>query len=243
MKRFSFASILVVCWSLCSLAAFAQDKSTKIDPSGTWRWEYELDGQSVKDLVRLSVGKDGAMVGSYVGRSEKPTAIKEGKIDGDTLKFQLLLDLRGTSIKAEFRGKIKGDDIDGNVTLTTPDGTNDFDWKPKRSVEMEDVVGLWQIKIETGDNTLEPTLEVTKTGDQYQGRYKSGDQINVMVSNLKVEKNQLKFRIEAEVSGRKIKGDYAGRPFGDKMNGSIAYDLDGNTGEIDFTSVRKPNDK
>ena len=239
VRSLAFATLCVLTSSIG-----AQDKSTKtIDPSGTWRWEYELGGATMKDSLRLNLSKDNKLVGHYKGREDKLVEIKDAKVEGDTLSFLLSLDFQGTPVKLEFKGKVKGDEIDGNVTATTGEGSQEFPWAPKRSVLLEDVVGEWQMKIETGDRTLEPVVTISKDGEKYKAKYVSGQELSVDVSELKVENNQLSFNVSAEVNGTKIKADYKGRPYGDKIQGNIAYVLGDNSGDIEFTGLRKPTEK
>ncbi len=231
---------LAIAFTILAAPLSAQDKTAKsVDPSGTWRWEYDFGGETMKDLVRLNLSKDNKLVGHYKGRENKLIEIKDAKIEGDALSFLLTLDFQGTAIKLEFKGKVKGDEIDGNVSVSTGEGAQEFPWTPKRSVTMDDVVGEWQIRIETGDRTLEPVLTVSKEGEMYKGKYVSGSELNVDVTDLKVENNQLMFKVAAEVNGTKVKADYKGRPYGDKIQGSIAYVLGDNSGDIDFTGKRK----
>ena len=237
-----FKGFLVFGFVMCSLV-IAQEKAVTVDPSGTWRWEYELGGETIKDSLRLNLAKDNTVVGMYKGRAEKPVEIKDGKMEGDSLTFQFSIDFQGMPIKLAFKGKINKDEIDGKVDIATAEGSRDFPWAPKRSVQMEDVIGEWQMKIETGGNTLEPVVTITKDGDKYKATYVSGTQVSVDVINLKVENNQLRFSIDTEANGTKIKADYKGRPYGDKIKGSIDYVLGENSGEIDFTGMRKAASK
>ena len=237
---------LVTIAALCVLSPSlsAQNKAAKTtDPSGTWRWEYELGGATMKDSLRLSLSKDNKLVGYFKGREDKPIEIKEAKIEGDMLSFLLTVDFQGTSVKLDFKGKVKGDEIEGNVTATTGEGSQEFPWTPKRSVLLEDVVGDWQMKIETGDRTLEPMVTISKEGEKYKAKYVSGQELNVDATDLKVENNQLSFTVSAEVNGTKIKADYKGRPYGDKIQGNIAYVLGDNSGEIEFSGARKAAEK
>ena len=105
---------------------------------------------------------------------------------------------------------------------------------------MDDVVGRWQMMIEADGNTLEPVVTISKEGDKFKANYVSGTQLDVEVINLKIENNLLLFSIDTEVNGTKIKAAYKGRPYGDKIKGSIDYVLGTNSGEIDFTGTRKP---
>lgn len=243
--RTSFA-FSIACAALCLLSSTtqAQDKSAKtVDPSGTWRWEYDLSGQTMKDSLHLNLSKDNKLVGHYKGREDKLIEVKDAKVEGDTVSFLLALDYQGTPLKLEFKGKIKGDEIDGNVAVSTGEGSQDFPWAPKRSVLMEDVVGEWQMKIEAGDRTLEPVVTISKDGDKYKAKYASGQEFTADATDLKVENNQLSFKVAGEVNGTKIKADYKGRPYGDKIQGSIAYVLGDNSGDIEFTGIRKAIEK
>jgi len=228
-----------VCLCLLASSLSAQDKAAAVDPSGTWRWEYELADQKFLDSIQVKVDSSKKVSGSYKGRAEKRIELTEVKMDADTLSFNLALEYENTPIKLAFKGKVKQDDIDGTVAMTSPDGTQEFPWAPKRSVQMEDVIGTWQMRIETGDRVLEPTVTISKEGDQYKGKYASGEDFKADVRDLKIEQNQLVFKVEADVNGTKVKADYKGRPYGDKIQGSIAYVLGDNSGDIDFTGVLK----
>ncbi len=244
MNALHLTSLTCALAGILAIATMAQDTATKAtNPSGTWRWEYELGGETMHDSLRLNLGKDNKLVGHYQGREDKLIEIKDAKMDGDTLSFLLSLEYQGTPVKLEFKGKVNEDDIDGGVVATTSEGSQEFPWAPKRSVLMEDVVGQWQMKIDAGDRTLEPVVTISKDGEKYQAKYVSGQDLSVDVANLKVENNHLRFTVAAEVNGTKIRADYKGRPYGDKIQGNIAYDLGGNSGDIEFTGTRKPIEK
>lgn len=244
MKASLVTSLAFAVFCVFTTSIFGEEKATKaINPSGTWRWEYELGDAKMKDSLLLNLNKDNKLVGHYKGREDKLVEIKDAEIDGDSLSFLLTLEYQGTPLKLEFKGKVKEDEIDGNVTVTTGEGSQEFPWAPKRSVLMEDAVGQWQMKIETGDRTLEPVVTISKDGEKYTAKYVSGQELNIDATDLKVENNQLSFTIAAEVNGTKIKADYKGRPYGDQIQGSIAYVLGDNSGDVEFTGIRKPAEK
>jgi len=102
------------------------------------------------------------------------------------------------------------------------------------------VIGTWQIRIDMGNgNVLEPTMRVSKNGDQYKSVYRSTQGQTLDVKGLRVEDNTLKFTVTAEYDGNAIKVDYQGRPCGDKMDGSLNYDFAGYTGQTPFTARRR----
>lgn len=53
-----FGFSVAICLGIANIAgaAIAQEGSgNAIDPTGTWRWEYDLEGTQYKDLVRLEL--------------------------------------------------------------------------------------------------------------------------------------------------------------------------------------------
>lgn len=214
-----------------------------VDPSGTWRMEYEWEGRQIKDAFRLQLGKNGKVVG-HLHRGEKVAKVQNGKIDGDRISFKVTVNYDGNDWVTQYTGKIKGDEIDGAVVLEVNDQKWDFRWTPKRSVELTDVVGEWRIRIELPDGgALEPTLKIERNGEKYKPRYTSQQGQALEVKNLRVEKNQLLFTITADVDGNSLKADYRGRPYGNKYSGKIDYDYSGDTGTVEFTARRKQPEK
>ena len=58
-KSTVFFSVLLF-WAVSPYASIivGQEKPQAVDPSGTWRWEYELGGETMKDFVRINLGND-----------------------------------------------------------------------------------------------------------------------------------------------------------------------------------------
>jgi hypothetical protein len=213
---------------------------TKADPSGTWRRTYDWNSVSVDEVVRLNLKEDGKVVGKLF-RNDVAYEIHDGKYENKELSFSVTDDYQGTIWTTSFSGAIKGDEIDGTVALSGDGQSYDWPWTPKRSVQMDDVLGTWQILIESPDGTtLEPTITISKQGDQYTGAYTSSQGWELDVKKLGVEKSKLMFTIAGEVDTGLFQVDYKGRPYGDKMSGSLEYDFAGSTGEVEFTAKRKP---
>ncbi|MFN7629634.1 MAG: hypothetical protein ACK5PZ_22635 [Pirellula sp.] len=227
----------------------AQDNNVKVDPSGTWRWEYDLDGTTFKDTLRLNVeaaekgAKESPLKGTYESSSGRKLEIENGKVDGSKITFQFKIMYQGMDVKLEFEGSVKGDSLTGNVHASTSEGSRDLPWTATRSVQPEDVVGTWKMRIDAGANVLEPEIVISKEGEKLKGKYKSGTEIELDGIEVKVEKNELKFLIDTSYQGTKIKADYRGRPYGNKVRGTIDYDLGGNAGTIDFSGARSVGSK
>jgi len=226
----------------CSTMSIASAQNSAADPSGTWRWKYEMNGKTQEDAVLLNLDGD-KVTGAFRGQPEKPIDIREAKLKDNQLSFTVEYKFKDQSVSLAFAGKIKQDDLEGTVTVTTEAGTEEYPWAPKRSVQLDDAVGHWNIEIDADGNKLEPKIVITKSGETLQGKYTVAEGTVVDATGLKIRDNKLEFRIEATINGRKIQADYSGRPYGKNMKGKIQYDLDGNTGEVDFTAKREPAKK
>jgi hypothetical protein len=209
------------------------------DPSGTWRRQYDWNGTTVDEVLRLTLEDDGAVVGA-LWLNEAVYEAKNAKLQGDKLSLSISGDYQGTAWSSRYTGTIAGDEIDGTVILEVGDQSWDFPWAPRRGVQMDDVVGTWRIRIEPGDgNVLTPTMRISKEGGEYKGVYTSTQGDVLDVKDLRVEQNMLKFTVTAEYEGSAIKVDYQGRPLGDKISGSLDYDFAGSTGQTPFTAQRE----
>jgi len=223
-------------------ASIASAQGSESDPSGTWRWSYELEGKQREDSLSLSLD-DGKVSGTFQGVLDKAILVKDAKLKDNQVSCTVEFKYKDQPVSLEFVGKVKKDDLEGTVVVTTEAGTEEYPWTPKRSVKLDDAVGQWNIAIDTNGNKLEPSIVFTKSGDALQGKYTVAEGTVVDATDIKIRDNKLEFRIDATIQGRKIRADYSGRPYGHSMKGNIIYDLDGNEGEIDFTAKRQPAKK
>lgn len=237
------AVLSILCVSFGGLVASAQEKKKDVDVSGTWRYEYDLEGQSRKDALMLQVGKDGQVTGTYQGVADKPVEIKSGKVEGDKVTLEVSLNYQGVAVKVNYSGKVKGDEIVGDVVATHSDGELKFDWNAKRTVEASDVVGVWELEIDAGDRVLEPVLEIVLEGKELKATYVDTSSNNKIAAEKPViEKNNLKFTVKSKLDSADLKADFSGRPYGNKISGTVEYDLGGQTGSVEFKGTRKATD-
>ena len=64
MKLNRICSALVVAMCCFGAAICAEQESKTSDPSGTWRWEYEMQGETIKDKLHLNLEADGKVTGA-----------------------------------------------------------------------------------------------------------------------------------------------------------------------------------
>jgi hypothetical protein len=222
-------------WTIVALAAGAQEK--RVDPSGTWRWDLDMNGETISNVLKLEADKEGKLTGTLEA-SDRKLAVENGQVDKEEVTFSITLELEQT-IQVLFKGKQSGDSIQGKFTAKTPDDEREFKWDAKRSVETADVLGTWQLEIETPDGQmLKPVLLLEKHSDGLKGSYtNAGKQLEA--KELKLKDNNLYFEIDADYQGSPLHVEFKGRPYGAKLKGTLEYSVNGDSGEIDFTGTRK----
>jgi hypothetical protein len=223
-------------------AAIGLGQNSSSNPSGTWRWTYELNGGTQEDALSLFV-EDGKLTGSFLGASGKPVSIKNAKFKENQFSCDAEYSHDGQMISLAFAGKAKNDEVDGSLAVTVEGGTQEFGWTPKRSVRPEDVVGKWNIVIETDDRKLEPSIVIQQQDKALRGKYTVAEGLVVDATDLKIHENKLEFHIDTTYDGRKIEATFSGRPYGRSIQGKIKYKLDGEEGEVDFSAKLQPEKK
>ncbi len=236
MKRMLTVIVCLVC---CLVAPVVQagEKKPMADPSGTWRWNFEINGNTIDNVLKVNSDKDGKLTGILEARGLKMD-LREGKVTGDEVSFQIEAQL-DQKITVSFLGKIDGDKITGDFTAKVDGEAREFPWTATRSVQAADVVGAWQLNIVTPDGeTLQPVLTIAEKDKVLTATYALNDK-TIDVSELKLKDNQVTFEVDSEYKGSPLHVDYKVRPLGAKMKGSLEYSVDGDSGQLDFTGVRK----
>jgi hypothetical protein len=124
MRRFSgLLAVALVCVAVPALAA---------DPTGTWKWTTERNGQKVETTLKLKAdGK--ALTGTISGRNNSEIAVEDGKVDGDNVSFQVTREFNGNKIIQKFNGKLSGDTIKGKIESERNGEKTSRDWEAKKS--------------------------------------------------------------------------------------------------------------
>ncbi len=103
-------------------AVFAMTLSAA-DVTGTWKASKQVGKGTIKRTFVLK--QDGTkLTGKSVSDRFGPSTIKNGKIDGDTLSFSIMVDIEFGEVKISFTGKVQGDVID--MTAVYEGGTVEF---------------------------------------------------------------------------------------------------------------------
>lgn len=226
---------------LAAIAAlgFAEDKKLAVDPSGTWRWDFEYNGDTIKNVLKLNTTSDGKVTGTLSAR-DRSMEVTEGQIADGKLSFLINAD----AFKLVFKGKVDGDKVEGEASAKSDNGSREFPWTAKRSVESSDVVGAWKLKITLpSDQTLQPLLTVALKDQKLTAIYLSDDGKTIEAKQLEIKDNQLQFEIDTDYDNAKLHVAFKGRPYGSKIMGKLKYTVNDDSGELDYTGALQPDKK
>lgn len=115
-------------WLLVLMAVFGATASAA-DISGTWKGTAETSiGKTERTFVFKVDGNKvtGETTSNIFGKS----TINDGKIDGNELSFSITITYQGNELKANYKGKVAGDEI--KLTVELPDANQTVEYTVKR---------------------------------------------------------------------------------------------------------------
>jgi len=130
MKRLVAAALVVAVAGLAG-AARADDKP---NPTGTWKWSVEVNGQKRDSTIKLKLDGD-KLTGAYVGRDNKDVPIEDATYKDGDVAFKVTRERNGQKIVTKYTGKVSGDTIKGKAETERDGQTNSRDWEAKRSTD------------------------------------------------------------------------------------------------------------
>lgn len=228
--------VLMACALVAMSIGGSLRASDKNDPTGTWVWSREIEGETNRSVLKLT-NKDGKLTGTY-RRSGQTVPISNGKFEKSEVSFEAEGKFNEQKIHAKFHGKLSKDEINGNIDIVIEDNSLPLPWTAKRGTDLDDVIGTWKLKLEGANgNPIESTLKLSAEGEKLKGTY-TGRFGEHPALDLKLEGDQLSWKIDAERDGQKFKGVYKAKLEGSTIKGKLEFDLGGNTGTMEFTGER-----
>jgi hypothetical protein len=107
--KMSLYSLLASVFTVCLFLASAAPASAA-DVDG--KWSGSIDGGQGPINILFTFKADGAtLTGSTTGPDGMEVALKDGKIDGNTLSFKATLDFGGMPLELSYKGVMNGKDI------------------------------------------------------------------------------------------------------------------------------------
>lgn len=221
------------CIALVPLAAPAEDL-----PDGTWKWTSEIGEQTIRSVLHLeSDGKQ--LQGKYQDQNIE-TAIQNGEVDGRNVWFEFTAEVQNVQLLAKFSGELSDTEIDGSVKLIV-DGEDrgEFDWMASRFVGNKEVLGTWNFEFTSPDGVEHrPVMVITEKDGELAGTMSANGNM-LEVESLKTEDNVLSFEYTIDYGGRKLGVRYHCDPRGDRISGTLVYNLEGEIGDFEIEATRK----
>jgi hypothetical protein len=101
------------------------------------------------------------------------------------------------------------------------------------------VVGPWNLTVAMDDgSSLEVVLTVAQNGDQLSGKMVGQDGQEVEVTDMMVVDGDLKFEMVRDFGGQPLSTKFRLKADGDKLDGTVDYDIGGQAGTLNVTGVR-----
>ena len=127
MKQLAVAAVLVV-FAAFAGTALADDKP---NPTGTWKWSVERNGQTFDLTLKLKLD-DGKLTGT-LARGDQETKIEDGKFKDGEVSFTVTTEGDGQKFTRKYSGKVSGDTLKGKSEFERNGETMSRDWEAKRS--------------------------------------------------------------------------------------------------------------
>ncbi len=239
--RLAAACGVVLSVSLLSSSLWAADAaaSETADTTGVWTWEADYGGGLV--LSTLTIKADGdTLAGTY--KNDKDTyPLKDVSVKGDKLICAFFLPIDGEDTKIQLEGTVKGNKVTGIITADVGGNSLEFDWKAKRALKAGQVVGVWKLRVVSDDGQVyTPTVKINLKDGKLGGTYVTTQIGSFSLKHVATTKDTLDFHTTIEFGGNELDLKYSGRPDGNKLKGTLQYEVAGNTGEADFEGELSP---
>ncbi|MCU0704562.1 MAG: hypothetical protein MUF18_11350 [Fimbriiglobus sp.] len=127
---------LAMAFGLIGLAT-AEDKKAdakKGDPTGTWTWETERNGQKMTNKLTLKLDGD-KLTGEMPGRQGNATKIEDGTFKDGEVTFTITRMAMNNKIVTKYKGKVDGDTIKLTAETERNGETQKREIEAKRSKE------------------------------------------------------------------------------------------------------------
>ena len=126
MKRMA----TVICVLAIAGMARAEDKP---NPTGTWKYPTEVNGQSIEVTIKLKL--EGDKVTGTVAALDRESKIEDGKYQDGEVSFKVNRELNGNKFTIKYKGKIEGHIFKGKREIERDGQTTTREFEAKRSKE------------------------------------------------------------------------------------------------------------
>jgi hypothetical protein len=118
----------VMCVLVLASFAWADDKS---NPSGTWKYTADINGQSIDVTIKLKL--EGGKLTGTVSVMDMESKIEDAKYQEGEVSFNVSRDVNGNKFTIKYKGKITGDTFKGKREIERDGQATAREFEAKRS--------------------------------------------------------------------------------------------------------------
>jgi len=107
---------------------------------GVWRWELAVRGR--KHVYEVRFDQQYQVVSGQATIDGRITKLQSARLRGDELSFSYTAQLDGRAVKHAYAGRVAGDVITGNVTLSGDTLQSRLEWAARRAAPASAQVGV-----------------------------------------------------------------------------------------------------
>jgi len=215
--------LMFVAFALVSLAAEVAGPL-----AGVWTWSFTMpDGTVVKPQLRLKVEGD-TLTGTNSFRPGTEIAIRDAKLEGDRLSFQVVRERDGREVITRYRGKVADGRITGKIESNWIGDAQTYDWEAVH--QNRNLEGRWvwggravELRIERGELKGKVIIEGNAEFPFVKSSFTDGDII---------------FKIEREKDGKPYINIFRAKLQDGVLKGQIERIFDGETNFNEWEAKR-----
>ena len=120
-------------WLAAVVVVLAASSALAADATGTWKWSFTTQNGQTRETTLKLKQEEGKLTGTISGRENSETPIEEGKVEGDTISFQVTREFNDNKIVIKYKGKVEGDTIKGTMEFERNGESRSRDWEAKKA--------------------------------------------------------------------------------------------------------------
>jgi hypothetical protein len=204
--------------------------------TGTWRWKLTMpDGSEVQP--RLKLKQEGSeLTGTSALRAGTETAITNGSVKGDEIRFEVVRERNGAAAVTRYSGKREFDVIRGKVESNWSGEFTAYDWEARRASGID---GPWKWTNWFGDRPFESRVTLKLEGEKLTGSvpgFRGGR--SSTITNGTFKEGEIYFEVERRRDDSRSVTKHIGTLEGETIVGTIESTFGGTPRTNDWDAVR-----
>ena len=199
---------------------------------GKWELVATMDGQEIPTTLSITE-KDGKLEGAFVGMDGTEGKVEELKLEGDHLSTKVSVDFQGIDLKINFDGTVDGEKITGTVNYDLDGQTGELDLVGK--LIKPEVVGTWDLVATMDGQEIPAKMKIEDEDGKLAATFITEDGTEAKVEEIALNGSELDGKVTVDFQGVPLKLTFNAAVIDDSISGTISYDLDGQTGDLDLT--------